>query len=456
MRDGGRRFTLPASTSAMLILVLGFAGLISVGTVLLSLPAARTMDGAAPFITALFTATSAACVTGLVLVESGTYWTGFGQAVILVLMFMGGLGIMTAGTVLLVAVGRRLTLGDRLVLRESMGTSGLGGVTRLGRQIIFFAVGAQIIGFLVLLVHLQANSLEGALWQALFLSISAFNNAGFSILPDSGSLIGYQTDMVVIGVVSALIVFGSVSLPLLLDLWRHRRVSRWTLDTRLVLLGMAGLWVLGGAVMLIFERTNPGTLGPLGVGDQIANALFQSLTSRTAGFSTIDFSLTRPATNVVFMLLMFVGGASGSTAGGIKINTLMVLVVAGYASVRGRPRVEAFRRELPFSQVARALAIVLLAIAVLLGVVLGLAVTEAHKLEVGDFEFLDLLFEAVSALGTTGLSRGITAELTDPGHVILVIGMYLGRLGPLTIALGLALREGRAVYRYAEERVRIG
>ncbi len=456
MREGRRGFNLPASTSAMLILVLGFAALISVGTVLLSLPAARAADGSAPFITALFTATSAACVTGLVIVESSTYWTGFGQGVLVGLMFMGGLGIMTAGTLLLVAIGRRLTLGDRLVLRESMGTSGLGGVTRLGRQIILFAVGAQLIGFLVLLVRLLADSLEGAPWHALFLSVSAFNNAGFNILPDSDSLIGYRTDMVVIGVVGLLIVFGSISLPLLLDLWRHRRVSRWTLDTRLVLLGMALLWVLGIAVMLIFERTNPGTLGPLGVGDQIANVVFQSVASRTSGFNTIDFSLTRPGTDAVFMLLMFVGGASGSTAGGIKVNTLMVLVVAGYASVRGRPRVEAFRRELPFAQVARALAIVLLAIAVLIGVVIGLAVTEAHKLEAGDFGFLDLLFEGVSALGTTGLSRGITANLTDPGHVVLIIAMYLGRLGPLTIALGLALRERRAVYRYAEERVRIG
>lgn len=441
----------------MLVLALGFAVLISGGTVLLSLPGASNGAGSAPLITALFTATSAACVTGLVVVDSATYWTGFGQAVIAALMFLGGLGIMTAGTVLLVAVGRRLTLGDRLVLRESMGSGPLSSVSTMGRQIIVFAVAAQLVGFAVLTVLFVANAPAGsAPWHGLFLAVSAFNNAGFNILPGSDSLAAYSGDIFVIGAVGLLIVLGSISLPVLVDMWRHRRVQRWSLDTRLLLVGMGGLWLLGALAMLAFEFNNAATLGAMPLGDKAASVAFQAVTARTAGFSTVDFGSTRGATDVVFMVLMFVGGASGSTAGGIKINTLMVLAITAYASVRGRPRVEAFKRELPYAQVARALAVVFLAMLVLLALIIGLALTEMAKLDAGAFEFMDLLFEATSAFGTTGLSRGITSEISDPGHVLLVFGMYLGRLGPLTIALGLALRERRAVYRFAEERVRIG
>ena len=441
----------------MLALTLGFAVLIAVGTALLSLPAASTGAGSAPFITALFTATSAACVTGLVVVESATYWTGFGQAVLAALMFLGGLGIMTSGTVLLIAIGRRITLNDRLVLRESMGASSLGNVTSLGRQIVIFAVAVQLVGFAVLTTRFLIDPPEGsAPWHGLFLAISAFNNAGLNILPGSDSLAAHSGDMLIVGVVGLLIVLGSVSLPVLLDLWRHRRMQRWSLDTRMLLVGMVGLWLLGGLAMFAFEFNNAATLGAMPLGDKVANAAFQAVTARTAGFSTVDFESTRGATDVVFMVLMFVGGASGSTAGGIKINTLMVLAIAAYASVRGRPRPEAFKRELPYAQVARALAIVLLAMGVLLGLVMGLALTEGAKLESGAFEFMDVAFEATSAFGTTGLSRGITPELSGPGRVVLTIGMYLGRLGPRTIALGLALRERRAVYRFAEERVRIG
>jgi trk system potassium uptake protein TrkH len=208
--------------------------------------------------------------------------------------------------------------------------------------------------------------------------------------------------------------------------------------------------------MFLFEFGNPQTLGAATLQDQITNATFQAVTARTAGFTTIDFSATRPGNDFLFMFLMFVGGASGSTAGGIKINTAMILLVAGMASINGRPRTEVFGRELPVAQVTRALALFLLAMLGLCLGVVALAITEVHNLEAGHFGFLDLLFEATSAIGTTGLSRGITADLTEPGKIVLTIGMYLGRLGPLTIALGLALKEHRAAYRFAEERVRLG
>lgn len=454
---GRHRVLLPAATSALLSLTISFAVLIAAGTLLLRLPVASVPDGGAPWITALFTATSAACVTGLVLVSSADYWTGFGQAVIAGLMFLGGLGIMVAGLVILTTIGRRISLNQRLVVREAMGGMSLGSMTRVGRYVVLFAVGAQVVGFVVLFGRLVFEyDVPTAAWQSLFHAISAFNNAGFVIFPGSESLSAFRADALVLSAIGVLIVLGGISFPVVNEVLRRRGPSRWTLDTRLVVIGTLSLWAIGGVSMFLFEFRNPATIGPMPVPEGVANALFQSITARTAGFSTIDFAQTRPGNDFLFMLLMFVGGASGSTAGGIKVNTAMVLVVAGLASIRGRTGTEVFRRELPFVQVARALSILLLALAALMAIVVALAITEVHQVEAGRFDFTQVLFEAVSAFGTTGLSTGITADLSDPGKIVLTLAMYLGRLGPLTIALGLALHERRAPYRYATERVRIG
>ncbi len=452
-----RHRVLPTQASSLLLLTGGFAILIGVGTLLLLLPIASVQDGSASFLAALFTATSATCVTGLVVVESATHWTGFGQGVIAALMYLGGLGILTAGTVLLIAIGRRITLPERLVLRESLGVTSLGGVIGLVRHVFLLATAIQLIGFLILFFRFLGTYNAGrAAWQALFHSISAFNNAGFFIFPDSASLSAFQRDYLVLFIMGILIVLGALSFVVIADLARHRRFSRWTLDTRLVVLGTAFLWLVGGLVTFFFEYRNGATLGELSLGGQVANSLFQSVGSRTAGFSTVDFGATQPHTNFMNLVQMFIGGAAASTAGGIKINTAMVLVVAVLASLRGRSHAEAFRRELPYAQVARAMAVVGLAMAILFTVVMSLTLTEQAKMGEGAFTFLDLAFEAVSAFTTTGLSTGITSELTHPGQYILVAAMYVGRLGPLTIALGLALRERRAIYRFAQETVRIG
>ncbi len=452
-----RRLPISPATSALLTLTGGFALLIALGTSLLLLPFASTSEGMAPFRVALFTATSATCVTGLVVVNSATYWTGFGQVVIAGLMFLGGLGIMTAGALLLLAIGRRLTLADQIALREPMGAMTLGSVSRLGRQVFIFAVAIQAVGFLFLLIRfLSRFSVGEASWQALFHSISAFNNAGFVILPDSASLADFRQDYMVLAVMGVLIVLGAISFAVVADLSRRRRFNRWSLDTRLVVLGTLFLWLVGGAAMLLFELGNGATLGGLSVAEQVGNSAFQAVTARTAGFSSIDFGEARAGTHFLFMGLMFVGGASASTAGGIKVNTAMVLLVAVLASLRGRTQPEVFKRQLPYVQVARAAAVVVLASSVLFMGVVALAVTEDSHLASGQFQFMDLLFEVVSAIGTTGLSTGITSQLTNPGQYIITLVMYIGRLGPLTIALGLALQERRAIYRYAEESVRIG
>jgi trk system potassium uptake protein TrkH len=452
-----RKASLPFSATTTFLLAGGFAILIGGGTVLLWLPIASTQPGATPLLTALFTATSAACVTGLVVVDSATYWTGFGQAVLAGLMYLGGLGIMTAGTILLVVIGRRLTLPGRIVMRESVGATTLGSVTSIVKRVLFLATAIQIVGSLVLLARLVTLLPTGeAIWYSVFHAISGFNNAGFVIFPDSESLIGLRLDRFIIVTIGMLVLLGALSFSVIAELARRQRMSRWSLDTRLVLVGTLALSLLGGMALFFIEQGNPATLGDVDRVDQIIDSLFQSLTARTAGFSTVDFSATRMPTNLVFMLLMFIGGASGSTAGGVKVNTMMVLLAAAVASLRGRPHPEVFRRELAYEQVARAMALVLLVGLTLLGFLLALMITERQNIDSGQFLFIDLLFESVSALGTTGLSTGITSDLTTEGKLLITALMYVGRLGPLTIVLGLALREHRAVYRYAQERVRIG
>ena len=452
-----RRLHILPTTGTLLFLVGGFATLIGVGTGLLLLPFAHEAGVQVSFRTALFTATSAACVTGLTVVETATTWTGFGQAVLAFLMFTGGLGIMTAGVLLLLSIGRRLTLANKLVLQEPIGATTLGDVATLGVQVFVFAVAVQAAGALFLFFRFLFLFPAGqAAWQAVFHSVSAFNNAGFFIAPGGSSLKGFQEDYWVLLIIAVLVILGSISFIVLADIARGRRFNRLRLDTRMVVIGSISLWVLGSIVTFLFEHQNPATLGALPVADQAANAVFQSVSGRTAGFSSIEFGLTRPATDFFYMLLMFIGGATASTAGGIKINTAMVLLAAAWAASQGRSHPGLLKRELPYGQVARAVAILILALAAIFGGVMALTVLENASLESSRVYFLDLMFESFSAFGTVGLSTGVTSELTEPSQYVLATAMYLGRLGPLTLALGLAMREKPVSYRYGEERVRIG
>jgi trk system potassium uptake protein TrkH len=317
---------IPPTTTALLILTGGFAGLIAIGTILLFLPISQMPDQQVSFRVALFTATSATCVTGLALVDTDVVWTAFGQGVIAALIFLGGLGVMTSGALLLLAVGRRLTLANRLVLQEPLGATSLSTVTTLGTRVFFFAVALQIAGTLFLFPRFLSIFPAGqAAWQALFHSISAFNNAGFSIMPNAGSLEQFQHDYWVLLIISLLIVVGGLSFIVISDMAKGRRFNRLRLDTQMVVISSIALWLLGSVVMFLFEFRNPATLGELPLPDQVANAAFQSISARTAGFNTVDFGLTRSATDFFYIFLMFIGGASASTAGGIKVNTAMVV-----------------------------------------------------------------------------------------------------------------------------------
>ena len=434
-----------------LILVYAFVGLISLGTVLLLLPVAHQGRGFTPFTVAFFTATSAVTVTGLVVQDTATYWTRVGQIFILALMFVGGLGFMTIATFLLVLVGQRVTLAQRLLVKESLGVNQLGGLMRLTVGIVLVAGLLQLVGFVALAVRFSfLYPPAEAVWQAVFHAVSGFNNAGFIVLKEPGGLADFQGDGAILGIIAILVLLGAISYWVMVDIVKFRSFSHFTLNTKLVLIFTALLLVIGTVGFLASEYNSPSTIGSLPVSQKLMVSAFESISGRTAGFTTVDFSSTEQQTNLFFTSLMFVGGASASVAGGIKVNTLAVVVIAVLATMRGRTQVSAFGREIPQPQARRAM--VLGAVATAFVFIVTLALTSVE----GGFDFLDLFFESVSAFGTVGLSTGITPEISSWGRVILIFTMFIGRIGPLT--LGLAMAQGTEVdmYRYAQERVTIG
>ena len=440
----------PKNFGSPYILMGGFAVLICAGTLLLLLPFTNTQEGMTPFSDALFTATSAVTVTGLIVVDTPTYWSFSGQLVIMILIFTGGLGIMTSATFLLIIIGQRITLANRLLMRESLGVNQLGGLIRLTLRIVFAVVALQIIGFLVLFVRLVSEyPLATAVWQSGFHAVSAYNNAGFVIFPNSQSLSAFQQDYGFLIPMTVLIILGTLSYSVLLDVFSYRRFNRYTLDTKLVVVVTATMLMVGVLVILVAEYGNPATFGSMPVGAKILNAFFHSASGRTAGFTTVDFGDMEQHTNFFLTGLMFIGGASASTAGGIKVNTFAVLLAAVLSSIGGRTHVTAFGREIPQPQIYRALTVLILGLAMVFTVAFFLTISEG-------FPFIQILFETVSAFATVGLSTGITGELSQLGQVIIILTMYFGRIGPLTLALILAQREEVAPFRYAEERIKIG
>ena len=439
--------------SSPLTLAYGFGALLLVGTLLLLLPWANHQGGVTPWMTALFTAASAATVTGLTVVDTPTFWTPLGQGVILALILIGGTGWMTLAGFLLMVLGARITLPHRLAFREALGSPALGGIVRLLRNMVLTFLGIQLAAALLLgYLWRQGQGWEWpiALWQGAFHAVSAFNNAGFTILPNSSNFSALHSSLGVLLLFAFLIILGGLSFPVLADLARVRRFSRLHLDTKMVLVGSALLWALGWAVFLAFEARNPDTMGPFPLGEKVVNALFHSVSARTAGFSTVEIGKVAPATAFFLTGLMFIGTASASTGGGIRLNTAGVLVATLLASLRGRRHVTAFGREMGEDQVHRAIALAIIGLALVFFIAFFLTFTERVP-------FINLLFDTVSGLGTVGLTMGEVPGLSPVGKGLIILTMLAGRIGPLALALALLQREGRPVlYRFAEERVRIG
>jgi trk system potassium uptake protein TrkH len=435
------------------VLILGFAALIAFGTIVLMLPISAASGTVTPFVDALFTATSAVCVTGLVVLDTGSYWSPFGHLVILALIQIGGLGFMTGSTLLLfLLVGRRTGLRDRVLVQASTGVPELGSVTTLVKRIAVFTLIVELAGAVVLTAAFAGEGLAWgqATWWGIFHSISAFNNAGFDLTGGFRSLADYAGDPWILGPIGVLIVLGGLGYAIVGDAVGKRRWTRLALETKLVLATTVTL-VVGGAVAIgVFEWSNPQTLGALPESQRPLNALFESVTLRTAGFSALDTAGLAEASLFVVMALMFIGGASGSTAGGIKVNTFSILLVAIVSTARGLPSAEAFGRRIQHILIYRALSVALLSIAIVFVVGLLLELTTPAA------SFVEVMFESISAFGTVGASMGITADLPDPARLILIVAMYIGRLGPLTLVLALAARARPVSHRPAVESMRIG
>ncbi|TVR75820.1 MAG: Trk family potassium uptake protein [Sphaerobacteraceae bacterium] len=440
------------SINPALALILGFAGLILLGTIILMLPFASTQDGSVGFTAALFTSTSAVCVTGLVVIDTGTGWTGFGQAVILVLIQLGGFGFMTSATLLLLfLLGHRTSLQQRLLLGQTMGGGLPGQVIKIIKRIAIFTLALEAIGATILFPRMLREMEVGeALWWSIFHSVSAFNNAGFDLVGDFQSLIPYQHDVLIISTIGTLAVIGAVGYTVVADTVGTRGIwRRMSVDTRLVLSASAAFLVIGFVFILVTEVPNPNTLGDRGWGSRVLDGVFYSMTPRTAGFTAIPMDEVNDETAFFTMATMFIGGGSGSTAGGIKIQTFMLLFFAILAAARNREQVVAFGREMPISLVFRALTVALVSIALLFTSAIALTFFEP-------FSFLQILFETTSAYGTVGLSLGITPELSEVSRMIVTVTMFIGRLGPLALVLALAGSATPRATRYAQESVKIG
>lgn len=432
------------------VLVLGFAAVIALGTILLLIPAATAPGRRTDFLTALFTATSATCVTGLVVVDTATHWSWLGHLVIALLIQVGGLGIMTMSTFFALLIGKRITLRERLVVQEALGQLTLAGVVRLVRLVLLATAMCEGLGMLLLFLQWVGRyPAPRALALAAFHSVSAFNNAGFDLF--SVSLQPFVEDAGVVLVVAGLIVLGGLGFVVLAEMWSFRR-GQWrpSLHTYLVLRVTGLLIAFAMLFILLVEWSNPLTLGPLSLKGKLLAALFQSVTPRTAGFSVVPVGGLRVATLVLTIVLMFVGASPGGTGGGIKTTTFASQVLAVWATVRGYPEITVHERRLPGEVVQRALAITFISLTLVMGVSMALSLTEGG-------EYLPLLFETTSAFGTVGLSAGVTPGLSPAGRLLIVFTMFAGRVGPLTLAIALAKR-GRppAPLHFLEEKVAVG
>lgn len=442
------------SMSATKLVALCFLGIILLGTGLLMLPVSSRSGEPCQFLPALFTATSATCVTGLTPFDTWTQWSGFGQVVLLCLIEIGGLGFMSAATLVIFLFRRKVGLRQRMLIAQALSLNEMDGVVRLQRMVIFGSLGFEAAGALILTLWFwpQYGFVRALRW-GVFHSISAFCNAGFDIfgsMEPGSSLLLFQNDPVVLLTLGALVVLGGLGFLVWQDIAEKRSWKKLSVYSRLVLMATAILIVSGWALICILEWNNPKTLGNLSVGSKLLGGLFQSVTLRTAGFDAINQAGLTQGGKAVSMVLMLIGGSSGSTAGGLKTVTFLVVLLFIWARARGRSNVSAFCRTIPQEQALNAMTISLMM--VLLSVLGGIFVCATSPVS-----FTDGLFEAISALATVGLTAGATGLLSVPAKILIIIFMYFGRVGVLTISLGF-LMGNQAVerFRYAETSLLIG
>ena len=444
----------PRSLSATKIIALVFGAIILLGAGLLTLPAASRSGISCGFRPALFTATSATCVTGLVLYDTFTQWSGFGQVVIISLIQIGGLGFMSAATMLVFMLRRKIGLKQRLVMAQALSVSDMDGIVRLQRTVLVGSFTIEGISALILLLRFwpEYGFLTALKW-GVFHSISAFCNAGFDIfgcITPGVSLLEFQSDPVVLLTLGALVTVGGLGFLVWQEIAEKKKFRNFSVYTRLVLVTTLALILAGWVLICILEWNNPHTLGGMTLSDKLLNGLFQSVTLRTAGFAAIDQALLTEGGKAMSMVLMLIGGSSGSTAGGLKTVTFVVLLLFMAARARGRDTVCVYKRTIPQKQVldAMTIAFILMTLAVLGGILISAT---------SPVSFTDALYESVSALATVGLTAGATGSLSIPAQGLIIVYMYFGRVGVLTISMGfLSGDRAEERFRYAQTNLLIG
>ncbi len=449
-----KRYNLnPAQT-----LVLGFAAIIFAGAIMLSLPESSSNGESVGFVNAVFTATSAVCVTGLVIGDTASYWTVFGKGVILFLIQVGGLGFMTMTTLIALLVGRRISLKERLLMQEALNQFTISGVVRLTKNVIIATMAIEAAGAALLSFRfVPMYGWENGLGFAVFHSVSAFCNAGFDLMGNFGSLTGFSGDALVALSVGLLIILGGLGFTVLVDLFefgtaKNRIDRKFSLHSKLTLY-ITGILIAAGFVLIFaFEYNNPQTMGSLSGGGKVLSSLFHSITPRTAGFNTVSMEGTTIPTKFLTIILMFIGGAPSSTAGGIKVTTFGVLLFTIVSMVNGRDETEIFKRKIPRDIVNRALAVASVSLAVVITGTMLLSFTEKGA------DFMSILFETTSAFGTVGLSLGLTPNLSQSGKIIIALIMFIGRLGPMTLAVAVAQKQQKrkTFIKYPEGKVSVG
>ena len=440
--------------NATQVIAVVFGLLILLGTLLLMLPVSSRSGASCGFRPALFTATSASCVTGLVLYDTWTQWSGFGQTVIICLIQIGGLGFMSIATMVVFLLRRKVGLKQRMVMAQALSLNDMEGVVRLQKWVIFGSFTIEAVGALILTLHfLPEYGFSTALKWGVFHAISAFCNAGFDIfgcITPGVSLLEFNSDPVVLLTLSALVIIGGLGFLVWEEVITVRRFKKMSVYTRLVLVTTIALLVLGTACFAVLEWNNPATIGNMSVGDKLLNSFFQSVTMRTAGFAAVDQAGLTEAGKGASIALMLIGGSSGSTAGGLKTVTMMVLLLFIWARARGKSSVCVYHRTIAPSHVMNAMTIV--SILVGLAVVGGIFISATSP--VG---YADALYEAVSALATVGVTAGVTASLSIGAQILIIIFMYFGRVGVLTISLGFLMGpEAEERFHYAQTDVLIG
>jgi len=438
------------------VLVIGFALVILLGALLLTLPQASASGHRLPFLDALFTATSATCVTGLVVVDTGTHFTILGQLVILSLIQVGGLGFMSMSILIAMLMGQKIGLRSRLLVQEAFNQLSPAGMVKLTRKVFVTTLTIEFIGAIILSLRwLREFPAPRAFYYGFFHSISAFCNAGFDLLGDFRSLTPYQEDPVISLTVAFLIILGGLGFTVINELYKYPKQKYLSLHSKMVL-RVTGLLLLVGTILIfLLEYTNPQTLAPLSFGGKLLTSFFQSVTCRTAGYNTLIIGQMTNASLFVMVILMFIGASPGSTGGGIKTSTFGAMLLAIKSTINGQDDVEFNEKRISREIVRRSFAITALAMFLVIIATIILNVSEAGAVQ-NNRSFLNLLFEVVSAFGTVGLTTGITPHLTPVGKLLIIIMMFIGRLGPLTIAVALAARRKKGSFRYPEDKIIVG